>query len=78
MRHGYKKGINLVFLKNYHEALECCDKVINLKPEDFRAYYTKGIIFNKLKMLQEAIESYEKALKIDPEMMIYGMIKGRL
>ncbi len=54
-------------LKQYREAIQDYDKVIELNPEDAEAYNNRGIAKADLKQYQEAIQDYDKAIELNPE-----------
>ena len=56
-------------LKNggYDEALEECNKLINIDDNNADYYYTRGIIYTKMERLSESISDYSKALEINPK-----------
>ena len=58
-------GHSLGFLKKYDEALECCDKITEIDPNDAAAYTSKGLALNGLKRYDEALECWKKAVEID-------------
>ena len=54
------KAMALGFLKKYTEAIECCDKIIKIDPDDAAAYTSKGLALNELKKYDEALECWKK------------------
>ena len=52
--------------KRYEESIVCCDKVIQMNPEDFVGWANKGECLDKLAKYPESISCYEKALEKDP------------
>ena len=52
--------------KRYEESIVCCDKVIQMNPEDFVGWANKGECLDKLSKYPESISCYEKALEKDP------------
>ncbi|GAH17423.1 unnamed protein product, partial [marine sediment metagenome] len=61
------KGMALGELEKYEEAIVCHDKILELDPNDIKAWYDKGFVLNMLEMHEEAIKCHEKALELDPE-----------
>ena len=55
---NYKK------LEKYKEAIECCNKIIELDPTDEMAWNNKGYCLGELNRYEEAIECYKKAEEI--------------
>ena len=60
------KGNSLFELERYEESIVCCDKVIQMNPEDFVGWANKGECLDKLAKYPESISCYEKALEKDP------------
>lgn len=54
-------------LKRYDEAIECCDKCIELYPEYYGGYLNKSLSLYGLKKYEQALECIEKAIELDPE-----------
>ena len=52
--------------KRYEESIVCCDKVIQMNPEDLVGWANKGECLDKLAKYPESISCYEKALEKDP------------
>jgi len=78
-KQSYKKIYNLraekliraandcfVYFKDYEMALSHIREVVELDPQNTRAYILKGTIFFCLDELQTALACFEKALEIDP------------
>jgi len=61
------KGISLVWLERYKEAIECYDKALKVKPDDYESLRNKGIALFWLEKYEEAIKCYDRALKIKPD-----------
>jgi tetratricopeptide (TPR) repeat protein len=61
-----KRGLCLIMLKRYEEALVCCDKAIELEPNDAPAWILQGWVLDKLELYEEALVSYDKAIKFNP------------
>jgi tetratricopeptide (TPR) repeat protein len=60
------KGNSLFELERFEESIVCCDKVIQMNPEDFVGWANKGECLDKLSKYPESISCYEKALEKDP------------
>jgi tetratricopeptide (TPR) repeat protein len=56
----YNKG-------NYKEAIELCDKILEINPKSIRAWNIKGDSISDQEKYEEAIKCYDKALEINPE-----------
>ena len=67
----YKKGLALLKLGEYHEAIEWFDKALRIDPNYKGALNDKGAALVCLGEYQEAIEWFDKALRIDPNSNIY-------
>jgi len=50
-------------LKRYKEAVECYDRALKFKPNDYDSLREKGVVLSNLGMYKEAIESLDQALK---------------
>jgi tetratricopeptide (TPR) repeat protein len=53
--------------KLYEEALESCQKAIDIDPESVNAWVCRGNTLNNIERYEEALENYQKAIDIDPE-----------
>jgi tetratricopeptide (TPR) repeat protein len=53
--------------KEYHRAIKCFDKAIEIDPKNAAAWSEKGYALNKLGNLLEAIKCFDKAIEIDPK-----------
>ncbi len=63
----FKEGYEWALKGEYHKAIECYDKAIELKPDDAGAYNNKGIALYGLGNYQQAIECYDKAIALKPD-----------
>ena len=72
----FKKAFDFGKEKKYAEAVECYDKVINLAPEHFIAWYNKATDLARLNKYEEAIACYNKAIKLHPTDSSYWTSKG--
>ena len=61
------KGIALTKQGKLNEAIECYDKVIEINPEDEKAWNNKGITLAEQEKFNKAIECYNKVIEINPE-----------
>lgn len=50
----------------YYDALEDCNKLIDLDPEYIGAYFTRGCIYEKLNEFEKALADYSRVLALDP------------
>ena len=65
-----KKGDTLVTSGMYEEAIECCDKALEIDPGVGPAWYNKGVALTRLEKYEDAIGCYDKALEINPDLEI--------
>lgn len=66
---GVREAIPVLDLSragHFDEALEYCDKALELNPKLADVWNNKGACLNRLGRNQEAIECYDKALEINP------------
>lgn len=54
-------------LGNFREAVECCDKALQIDPAHVASLSNKGAALGYLGLHGEAIKCFEKILEIDPE-----------
>ncbi len=52
---------------NHLEALQDCDKAIELNPKLIDAYFRRGLTYTELGDLGLALENYDRTLDLDPE-----------
>ena len=73
----FKKALALEKLGKYEESIECYDKILEIDPNDARAWYNKGTSLSEhvnpydgssyaKSKAEEAIKCFEKVLEIDP------------
>jgi superkiller protein 3 len=59
-----------MYYNNYHnqytEAMESCNKALELDPEYGLAWYLKGVIMTNMNMTDEAAACFENATRYDP------------
>ena len=60
----FKKGNELFNLKKYNEAIECCDIVIKLNPDDDGVWMNKSGALYELKKYGEAMECFKIVSKL--------------
>ena len=60
-------GTILLELERYDEALECFDKVIEMKTNYGWAYYCRWIALTELKRYGEALECVDRIIEMDPD-----------
>jgi tetratricopeptide (TPR) repeat protein len=53
--------------KNKDGDIECCDKVIEINPQNADAYYNKAQALSTIEKYAEAIEYYDKALELESD-----------
>ena len=56
--------LNDEFVSDHEKAIACFEKMIEIEPESYRAFYNLGITYFNLGKMEKALESYNKALKI--------------
>ena len=54
------KGLDNLKLKNFREAIDCFDKVINTSPNSPEAYFHRGIAFFESEANTKALKDFEK------------------
>ncbi|MBN2173256.1 MAG: tetratricopeptide repeat protein [Bacteroidales bacterium] len=57
--------INLVYLKNFEEAIDYFNKAIEINPEYADAYYNRGFAYELLKDVEKSRADYQKTLEIN-------------
>ncbi|MCP5078121.1 MAG: tetratricopeptide repeat protein, partial [Psychromonas sp.] len=65
-----EKGSALYKNKQYEEAVEQFNKVIESQPTNADAFYNQGNSYAQLQQFDKAIEAYDKALSIKPNMQV--------
>ncbi|HJD59285.1 MAG TPA: tetratricopeptide repeat protein [Rickettsia endosymbiont of Omalisus fontisbellaquei] len=85
IEHYYEQANMLSERNDYEEAIELFDKVIELDPNHFEAYYNKGYALEGLgytsgdiNKFLEAIKAYDRAIEIKPDYTIAYQAKGIL
>ena len=60
------KGISLVELEKYEDAVTCYDKAATIDANDSLIWYNRGVALTQLEKYDDAISSYEKAIEVSP------------
>jgi tetratricopeptide (TPR) repeat protein len=63
----FEEGLGYLESKEYHKAIRCFDKAIEIDPKNAAAWGEKGHALNELGNLLEAIKCFDKAIEIDPK-----------
>lgn len=58
------KGLILMDMGRKDEAIDIFDKIIQLHPMYFPAWYNKGVTLKQLKRTKEALEHFEEAIRL--------------
>jgi tetratricopeptide (TPR) repeat protein len=61
----YASGIGTV--QDYSEALTCCERAMQLKPDFAEAYCNKGAVLGNMNRNTEALACYDHAIQIKPD-----------
>ena len=68
---SYKNLFNLgnafYFKEKYQDAVECYEKVIEIKPDYADAWYNKGVAFGNFDQYEEALKAFDKAIELKPD-----------
>ena len=67
----FNKGVAFINLNKYEEAIQCFDKVIELKHDDSAVYFNKGRALLNLNSFKEAISAFDKAIEINKKTSAY-------
>jgi tetratricopeptide (TPR) repeat protein len=59
----FNKGVAFISSNKYEEAIQCFDKVIELKHDDAAVYFNKGRALLNLKSFKEAILAFDRAIE---------------
>ena len=62
------KGVALIALGYYDEAIDCYDEAIRLDPNYTLAWNNKILALDSLGEYDRAIKTYNEAVRINPEM----------
>lgn len=68
------KGKEHVIRGEYDDAIENCEKAIELNPKDSFYYQSLGHAQDKLNLYDDAIENYKKAIELKPEVVSYASL----
>ncbi len=63
----FERAIFLYKEGDYDGSLKCCDKALELDPDDMTAMTRKGLIFGIQRKFEESLKCYDKVLGIDPD-----------
>lgn len=65
----FEFGIHLndEFVAGYDEAILIFNRIIELEPNNYRAYYNLGITFQNLNQIEKALKAYKTAIEINPD-----------
>jgi len=61
------KGVLLMDMNRYDEALTCLDKAIELDSENALSWYNAGVIYKELGDEAKSVACYDRASELDPE-----------
>ncbi len=61
------RGLSLVELENYEEAISSFDKALEIQPSSFKIWDKRGYTLVRLGRDEEAITNFNKALELNPE-----------
>ena len=65
----FNKGSCLIKMKNYEEAIESFNKVIEIDSKHKHAHFIKGLIYNIQNNYNEALICFNRAIDIEPGYM---------
>ena len=60
------RGIALYISGRYEEALQACDKALELNPDNSKAWSNKGKVLRCLGRSEDALQAFDKAIELDP------------
>jgi tetratricopeptide (TPR) repeat protein len=63
-------------LGNYRQAIDECDRAIDITPRYKEAYINRGLAYNNLGNYRQAIEDYGRAIEINPRFLIANYNRG--
>ena len=73
----FSQGKKLSKSKQYDEAINCFDKLIDGNKEEMCAWCEKGKIMFEIKKYEEAMVCYDEIIKLDPDHEPAWVLKGR-
>lgn len=81
---GYKEPFDLIsslelaciMIDRQNDAIEYCNKTIEIDPESVYGWTNKGIALNSLSKYDEAIMAYDEAIRCDPKYAVAWNNKG--
>jgi tetratricopeptide (TPR) repeat protein len=65
----YGGYLNDEWVLGYEKAAECFKKIIDLDPNNYRAWYNLGIAYFNLNKTEDALNAYNRTLEIKPDYM---------
>lgn len=82
----YGGYLNDEWVLDYEKAAECFKKIIDLDPNNYRAWYNLGIAYFNLNKTEDSLIAYKRAIQIKPDYMycyyniglLYEVQKGEL
>merc|ERR1712168_362317 len=60
------KAITLIKLEHFKEALDACEIVLKLEPNNLKAHLRRGIAYQSLENLDEAVKDFRKVMELAP------------
>ncbi|MDY6790643.1 MAG: tetratricopeptide repeat protein [Thermodesulfobacteriota bacterium] len=63
---------------NDENAIRYFDKVINLEPEQSKAYFHRGVSYGELGQYEKSLSSINRAIELDPEKGLFYYGRGRV
>jgi Tfp pilus assembly protein PilF len=72
----FNQGNYLYELGRYEEAIASFDRVIELNPDDYRAWAIRGFSLDNSGLYKEAIASYDQVIKLEPDDYRIWFFKG--
>ncbi|MEL6442130.1 MAG: tetratricopeptide repeat protein [Cyanobacteria bacterium J06621_8] len=71
-----KEFFLLINCNCYQEAIESCNSILKINPEEDIGWLSRGYALGKLERYEEAITDYDKCLEINPEADIVWLSRG--
>jgi len=72
----YNRGISLLYLRRYEEAIASFDKTLEFKPNDHEVWNIRGILLWTLGRLDEALTSFDRAIEFNPDFSEAWIYRG--